>query len=662
MSASPSKTFKYHTNLTELALRLLFEADEASWEGIRPGLMELVKQAYSHLSRSRRKLLRSVNQAMVEQPPRAPPELVTLLRRSLGAAALAAVILEKHPEKYDARDFPDLFRKMFTWLAAQPQDVQDRIVQAAVNVHLGRGAAADQELIQTTLGEALPGTEEKMATLSFDFDLRSLPASFNGPAFQTAVVDELTKNLGVAASDVTAQAAVIGMLLLDEYIDPNAPGFAEHIRDAWMEFLGRLKDFQDNWVYNRAVFTKAGEIILEVRGQGKDATVFYQEFAWVGRYCFERADQVPPDHPNFPTQVRLALDSYVSGKPPIESLELPPLTGADGVEDEIVPDNIRAVSVIYAAYQLEQLRLIPVVDRIVELWLNGLLPITYNNDARALDAYYWAGEDRLNEAARYMQYSRIFGARGGDVSREVKPNSEFDGAWMRFLASLAEYDRQQRIADVITPGRSRSLSTTGENVRNAGRAFAANISLYGYGYTHFAARRLNEHITTAIDILKLPAILKAYGVNSPWQVIERVSVNEFGFSPNIVRFRTMAEAGNKIMDLVAKNARAWSATTGNDLFKDPSDPYATSDISSDDQQKFMRYTQYWLAVNGIKDDQVDEYAQPVETAVAPSLPSMGGFGGGANGNLDQIRQLIAQGQTPSLEQLRSLLPAAGVGV
>jgi hypothetical protein len=310
---------------------------------------------------------------------------------------------------------------------------------------------------------------------------------------------------------------------------------------------------------------------------------------------------------------------------------------------------------VYAGYQLEKLRLFHVVDRITERFLHGQLPIGFDNGGRALDTYYWNAEDRMNEAARRSMYSRVLGATGGDVPKDVAPNKDFDGLFMRFLASLAEFDRQRQVAGVFQT-QVRPASVTGEQVRKAGNDLATNASLYGWGWTHFGARRLNGDIAMALSIIKLPQIQRTYGVSNPWQVIERVSADEFGQAPNIVKHRTMAESGKAILDLVAKHARTLATSTGNPLFPDPIAPDQRSDISADDMRQFLTHTQYWLAVNGVTDQQVGQMSQPVESRSAPSLPPFASGGSADAGAMEKLKQMVSAGSPPSLDQLQTLLP------
>jgi hypothetical protein len=267
-----------------------------------------------------------------------------------------------------------------------------------------------------------------------------------------------------------------------------------------------------------------------------------------------------------------------------------------------------------------------------------------------------------------MTYSRVLGVPGGEVSREAPPNRGFQDLFLRFLANVAEFERQRRIEDVVS-GRSRIdvVSNTGEQVRKAGFDLAANASLYGFGGTIFVAKRLAAQIRRALRVLEVPEIVAAYGVQTPFQVVERVAVSDLGgTSPNVVRLKTMAEKGKAIMDFVAENTSVWPGSD-QPLFVDPfSQPSSglssavgrlTADIQPADQQKLASAVEQWLAVNGVTDADRARLGEPQVTASVPSIPTAAHDGGG--GAFDQLRQMVSAGQTPSLDQLKALMPDAG---
>jgi hypothetical protein len=341
--------------------------------------------------------------------------------------------------------------------------------------------------------------------------------------------------------------------------------------------------------------------------------------------------------------------------------------------------------------------------------MNGQLPVGFDRGGRALDDYYWTSEFRLSEAARHTQYSRVLGEPSSEKSVDVQPNTQLGDHMIRFISALAEYDRQQRVADIVGGQRASALTLTAEQVRSAGRNLAANASLYGWGGTQFAARRLADHVHKAFKILGAPEIQNAYGVDGPWKVIERVSAQEFGTTPNIAKYRTLADAGQKILNLVAKYAAVWTGSTGRPLFEDDgnsgtaaiADAFAegfartiqelksgqtamaamhaagaggavgggssaaatapataTADISREDQAELMRQAGNWLSVTGTKSDQVEQYSEPSESQYAPSIPTLAPMsqpsGNGSDG-MDQLRQMVSSGQVPSLDQLKTLV-------
>jgi hypothetical protein len=569
----------------------------------------------------------------------------------------------------------------------------------------------------------------------FEFDERSLPDNLHDNAAQEALVDAVKTMVGDAGgngTDPAFAAAIVGMLVLDGYTDPKAPNFENAFWVVRGEAAGTTKDSKGSAVPNRTVYDEVAAQISKYPGHHKK--VYYQELASVSRALLKNTDDVPYDKPGFINQIRVKDDEYAAAGPEGETLDLPDLDTEDGAgADDIKADNIQAVAMIYAAYQLEQVRLFQVVDRITELFMNGQLPIGSDRGGRALDDYYWTSEDRLSESARHMQYSRVLGAAGGEVSQDVVPNSQFDDLWLRFVSTIAQYENQQRIGELVGNQRANALTISGEQVRQAGRNLAANASLAGWGGSGFSARRLGRHINKAMKILNTSEIQSAFGVDGPWKVVERVSTTEFGASPNIVKYKTMAEAGKTILDIVAKYAAFWAGSS-KPLFADPgvqassglataisegitqglggifnqvtsggssptpaptagtvtAAPSATNlhaimagatsgsgnpgsggnspgnpgyaDISTSDQNMLIRQAGNWLVVNGIKDDQVDQYSQPAETQYAPTIPSMppsAPTGSNGAGGIDQLRQMVSQGQVPSLDELKNLvLPPA----
>jgi hypothetical protein len=119
------------------------------------------------------------------------------------------------------------------------------------------------------------------------------------------------------------------------------------------------------------------------------------------------------------------------------NIDLPDLAEPSGIQ----PANILALQPIYVAAQLEQLKIFLVVDRLVELAQNGMLPLGGSGPRRMLDDYSKNSGTRMTAAERRNVYARAFGV---DTSGTSSPtvNRDFDGLWARFVSAVSAWVRQ----------------------------------------------------------------------------------------------------------------------------------------------------------------------------------------------------------------------------
>jgi len=649
LAAIAARTFFPHYGREEIRAirRTLLEAMSAAAEVLSPDEWQEV----ASLALSAR--------ASPSKPP--PARLQELLSKALGSVGLQRWIAAHAPGAP-----PDPRKTAAEWLAGLAGEEREKTVEAALRFLIGREHHSDRDLLKSSLEKFLKDKEKKMPT--YILDPRGVPQGFSETTFRTALVTTVLDPLFGLPDRPENQdtiAVIEGTLILKEYFDTTAFGFRDAVQDAWKASLGTTK-LQDGVIDspNRAAYTAVQKSILSQPGRDPQK-IAVQEISFVSNYVIDNAASVPLDSPNLGTQVRIGLDKYVENQPPSDSLALPPLTGDNNQDVEVDSPNVEAVGVIYFMSMLDRMRLFHVVDRITELYMQGLLPLGFDNSGKALDNYYWNAQFRLNDIARNSVYGRVLGQKGADVSKEVVPNRDFENLLIRFISALAEYDRQRRLGDIFNNQRP-ALATTGENVRKSGRDWFANSSVHGFAGTQAAARRLKDHYLTARGILDFPQIQKAFGVTNVYQLIERVSTQEFGMSPNIVKYRTMAEAVKSLLNLGAKYANVWSSNTGRPLFPEP-DPqleggFTTSDITAADRNEFLLQATNYLAVNGVGTDQVTKMSEPTDTTYSPSLPAFGAVspqknGAGGGDVMDKLRQMVSSGSAPTVDQLKEMIPA-----
>ena len=524
-----------------------------------------------------------------------------------------------------------------------------------------------------------------------------LPASLRSRPGQEvwldAVIQGVVRQQHFAAGDEKSalmwSAAAAGLMLVDGHYNPSDQRFYAHLQRAVVELAGSADEATrveidshglhmfapDDRTQRIAVYEAVLGLLRSA--MPRDKPLFLQSFARVARRMADRWEDHAGDETvmgamaasAYATDVAAASQGGGGGAGGgIANVELPPLNDPQGYNDEIEPDNVRAVSTVYVTYQLEFA--LKAGARILDLFVAGLLPIPANDgSARELDQLYWDQDDLLDEASRRSVYARVLGAPGGEIAFDIQPNVEFNTHLMRVVSAVSEHEREQSALthfDNAARGR-RFQSTRGEFVRKAIRDFGANTSLRGWAGTAFTAERMANHLRRTMRILGLPSVRNAFGVTTPWQVIERVSQREFGITVNTVLHRTLAVETQTIMRIIADHHTVWSQNRGRPLF--PETGQADSDLPPEVARELMVACQHFRAVTGLGDAMLDEYATPVETQPMPSLPDMGafgGFGGGGGGGggmpsidtsgIDQLREMVSSGQTPSLDQLRAMLP------
>ena len=499
---------------------------------------------------------------------------------------------------------------------------------------------------------------------------RGLPDDFDVTAFVDQVEERLEALGGHASKPFLA--VVTGRLLLDGNTDTDRTDFRWAVKRAYDTGVTETPPPRSSSLSSSpkpAVVTNKdhyAKIVGDFKALRRDQKIKYQELAAVADHVIASSDGGwdITDTSSRRSQVEVGMIKYADGTVDtgFASLELPPIVSEDASNQEIEPPNVEAVAMIGACFEIEQTGAFDAVDKMVELFTQGMLPVRDDSGGRALNRYYWQTETRLDASARAALYARALG-RGDAGNTDAQPNTQFEQLLMRFVSALVRYDSTLQVSTVVTTdGRDRLGSS--EQVRKAAQDFAANASLFGWGFTVFAARKLSQHIDLVFDVLGQETLQRAYGVTGPWQLVERVSAVELGSTPSIVQHRTRAQAIKDLLDLLAVYSTELSRSGGvrrflpniDDLRGSGFQGGTSSSVSVADYEKMISAANNLLAVGGVTDDEIARFSTPVASSVRGSIPTVGGDLVGANGsngtaNLDQIRQLAQQGQFAQLQQL-----------
>jgi hypothetical protein len=411
-------------------------------------------------------------------------------------------------------------------------------------------------------------------------------------------------------------AAAYGLMEADGFTDPKVERFIPAVSTSLGEYTA-----------SQALFDGVLNVLLSL-GQTTDSTgasvrqIRAEQWATVTRTL--RSQGVQAGDALLALKVQTALAGEVGGgdaTPPSSiDIDLPDLEAQSDIE--IQSDNLQAMQAIYFAAQLEDLKVFQVVDKLVELFQNGMLPLGKGNAGNTLYDYWKQAIKRMTETERRNLYFRTFGFAGGDPSAGA-PNREFNDLWLRFVSAVSSYARQVTVENLLRT--NIPIPVSQQQVKKAARDLGANLSLHGYGIGYFAATELQNQIREIISLLSDSDIKTAYGARDMWQVIDQVASLELGGAKNSIRYRTMATSGAIIIRWLATHASVLVST----------DQIIVLDVNQLRNLNTMRARgvkatvaptdrdlvdacDQWLAVTGTADKNVEDYAQPAE---APNLTS-----------------------------------------
>jgi hypothetical protein len=237
-------------------------------------------------------------------------------------------------------------------------------------------------------------------------------------------------------------------------------------------------------------------------------------------------------------------------------IEVPNLDG-DVEFDEDKPHRILTAQPKFMAAMLEELKAFAVVDKLVEQFQDGILPVPPGESGNLLFRYWKESASRITESERRRIYAISFGFTGGDDGG--MPNREFQDLWFTFPSAVSNLVRQQRVDDLLRATIPGAISQ--QQVRQAGLALAENLAVHGFGMSHYVATELQKQIKDLVRILSAEDIRSAYGARDMWQVIDQVATLELGGARNSIRYRTMATAGSIIIAWLAKNVKEKLSTS-----------------------------------------------------------------------------------------------------
>jgi hypothetical protein len=352
----------------------------------------------------------------------------------------------------------------------------------------------------------------------------------------------------------------------------------------------------------------------------REPKVSVEEFAKVMRGLTER--KIQPAEPQLRRRINEVLDDIqrVKGSDAIPDLgiDLPDLN--EFVETNIIAENVRVMGPMIVSAMFEELKVFQAVDKIVEQFQHGMLPIGHGKAGKLLYNYWREAPNRMSEQERRNFAAITLGVPGGEPGAMV--NREFNDLWLRFVSSVSNYVRQSEVDQMLRARIPNAISQ--QQVRKAARDLASNLSLHGYGMAHYAGRELQSQITGIIDLLKDPEILGAYGARDMWQVVDQIATYDLGGARTSSRYITLATCGTIITAWLANNTQRIRRPTepiiDMSVVRFPDTGQVHKATLTPNDYDLVNACELWLADTATSDLQVEELSQPREAPTMTSKP------------------------------------------
>jgi len=215
-------------------------------------------------------------------------------------------------------------------------------------------------------------------------------------------------------------------------------------------------------------------------------------------------------------------------------LDLPSLS--PGTSELPSAATVRVFASLYLAAELEQAGVVPIAELLVEQ--RDTLSLSSYEAAAKLDDFATHQHEWYDRAGRTQVYARLFGIGPGATNEGgLLVNREFVSLFAGLCKALARY------AD----GPTRSLGLEA-GLRTSAEMLLANIGPRGLGNTPLAARRLQDQVRKAVDILRDQAIDALVGARTLQQAIINILGKD---APDVQRLIDSGVYGQTVLEWLA---------------------------------------------------------------------------------------------------------------
>ena len=218
-------------------------------------------------------------------------------------------------------------------------------------------------------------------------------------------------------------------------------------------------------------------------------------------------------------------------------------------EQGVDVENILAAGTLYYIKTLaDDLGILRVADAVLMRWTGGMLDIPQGSTSSKLYSYYKLRDEYTTAEERAMFYKIVLNVGDGKVLDKMAVNEEFTSLWDTLMTETVKYiDKYER--------KDSNFSVVSKSaIYQAIKELQYNLTTFSSGMVKAILPEMYRQFEKAVAIIDDDSVKEQLGWGyrrSMWNVIERVSQEEFGYKPNVSAMRTAAVSGHKIFTAIA---------------------------------------------------------------------------------------------------------------
>jgi hypothetical protein len=225
------------------------------------------------------------------------------------------------------------------------------------------------------------------------------------------------------------------------------------------------------------------------------------------------------------------------------------LDGSGFAADTINTVNIQNAATLYAIMIIgDEMGVFRVADVSLKYVTLGHVDVESTSTATRLYNYMKLRDQRTTAEERAMFYKQVFNMGQGQTMDRMATNQSFWPLMESLFHGVIEYIRKYEIAEEPS-------NISQSPVRQIIRDLQHNLSRAASGMVKLYIPEMYAHLEDAIQIISAPEIRDQIGqgvARDLWNVVEVVSMEEFGYYPNTSALRTVAAAARSTLLDIAR--------------------------------------------------------------------------------------------------------------